>query len=82
MIQVKIITFGVVRDMVGGHQMVEEVLPEGATVDQLHALLTERYPALRRLDNLRYAVNARYARGNTPINAIDEIALIPPVSGG
>ena len=42
----------------------------------------ERYPALRELSSLALAVNQAYARDKDPVHESDEIALIPPVSGG
>ena len=82
MITVKIVTFGVVRDMLGGQSSLTETLPEDTSLEDLSALLNDRYPALRRLDALRYAVNARYAGKDVTLQQNDEIALIPPVSGG
>jgi molybdopterin synthase sulfur carrier subunit len=40
------------------------------------------YPALEKLRSLFIAVNQQYAEDNQSINETDEIALIPPVSGG
>jgi molybdopterin synthase sulfur carrier subunit len=82
MITVKIVTFGIVRDMLGGQSTLVETLPPDTRLEDLSVLLNDRYPALRRLDALRYAVNAQYAGKDTPLQQNDEIALIPPVSGG
>ncbi|MCC6413311.1 MAG: MoaD/ThiS family protein [Saprospiraceae bacterium] len=79
---VKIVTFGIVRDMLGGQSALTESLPSDTRLEDLSALLNDRYPALRRLDALRYAVNARYAGKDVTLQHNDEIALIPPVSGG
>jgi molybdopterin converting factor subunit 1 len=58
-------------------------LPEAITVaDLLHAT-GEQFPALsRHLPHCRVAVNREYARNDQPVREGDEIALLPPVSGG
>lgn len=82
MITVKIVTFGIVRDMLGGQSTLVETLPPDTRLEDLSELLNNRYPALRRLDALRFAVNAKYAEKDVALQQNDEIALIPPVSGG
>jgi molybdopterin synthase catalytic subunit len=45
--------------------------------------LCERYPALRLMEGrLLFAANAEYAGAEFVLHAGDELALIPPVSGG
>jgi len=42
-----------------------------------------KYPELATINNvLSIAVNAEYVDGNTILNSGDEVAFIPPVSGG
>lgn len=80
----KILLFGITRDIVGKHSL-ELPGPEAdslATADQLKAHLMERYPDLRKVSSLALAVNNEYATANAPVREGDEIALIPPVSGG
>lgn len=78
----QILVFGVTREIAGDSviEIGEEMVPEnaGALLD----LLRERYPRLREISSLRIAVNNEFALEDTPINSKDEIALIPPVSGG
>lgn len=58
-------------------------LGEGLTARDVYALLCDRYPALDGLgDSLMYAVNAEYVSPEHPVRDGDELALIPPVSGG
>jgi molybdopterin converting factor small subunit len=45
-------------------------------------ILTDRYPALSKLSSLTIAVNGEYSQPHTIINSGDEVAIIPPVSGG
>jgi molybdopterin synthase sulfur carrier subunit len=44
--------------------------------------MKERFPALAALRSLAVAVNGQYADAATSIQPGDEVALIPPVSGG
>ena len=58
-------------------------LPDGATVAQARNPLLERLPSLRdHIDRCAYAVNRGYVKADTILSDGDELALIPPVSGG
>jgi len=59
-------------------------LPQASiTADELKQLLAERYPdAAGRIETCFFAKNQTYAAGDEPLGEQDEIALIPPVSGG
>jgi molybdopterin synthase sulfur carrier subunit len=72
--------FGVTKDILGGKEMVVEV--DGKTVAELRKHLTGRYPSLIGLRSLFIAVNSNYAEDDQQLSETDEIALIPPVSGG
>jgi len=62
---------------------VELELNEFATVESLRRALLLRLPGLEAMkDSLRFAVNAEYADDSTAITKSDEVACIPPVSGG
>ncbi|MFZ5999039.1 MAG: molybdopterin converting factor subunit 1 [Bacteroidota bacterium] len=73
-------TFGITRDILGGREVTVD-LP-GNTVAELRQLLTRKHPELLDLRSLMIAVNNSYAQEHQEINETDEIALIPPVSGG
>ncbi len=60
---------------------VEVELPSGARVSDLLTALSSRADG-RPLPRPVVAVNQRYARPETVLNASDEIAIIPPVAGG
>jgi molybdopterin converting factor small subunit len=60
---------------------VEVELPSGSRVSDLLAELTSRADN-RPLPRPVVAVNQRYARPDTVLEASDEIAIIPPVAGG
>lgn len=57
---------------------------EGATVDQVLAAARERYgdEFARLLPNCRVWVNGEPAGGGEPVTGDDEVAVLPPVSGG
>lgn len=78
----RLLLFGITREIVGSDtvEIPASDLPD--TVAALRALLLERYPSLREITSLRIAVNNQFAAGDTPIGPRDEVALIPPVSGG
>ncbi len=58
-------------------------LPDDATVGSLWALLVEHYPRLvGYTGRMLYAVNQEYSQLDTPLHDGDEVAYIPPVSGG
>jgi molybdopterin synthase sulfur carrier subunit len=78
--KLKIKAFGVTKDYLGGKEAVVEI--KGRTVGDLRTELNERYPQLLGLRSLYIAVNRDYADENKVLEITDEIALIPPVSGG
>lgn len=78
--EVKVLAFGIAKDIFGGREI--NVQPQEATAQSLKAELEARYPALKELASYMIAVNDEYADSNTVIRSTDEIAIIPPVSGG
>ena len=57
--------------------------PEGCTAGQLLALLAAKHAGLAALaPSLQLALNQRYAPRDAPLADGDELALIPPISGG
>ena len=80
---VRVRLFAILRER-AGRDAVEVELPEGATVaDALRelALLPGLAEPIERMP-VRMAVNREYADSATPLAAEDELALIPPISGG
>lgn len=76
----KIRAFGITRELLGGKDTVIEI--RGTTVGELRQELGERFPELLGLKSLFIAVNNDYAEDDRVLEPTDEIALIPPVSGG
>ena len=77
----KILTFGIARDIIGSSTLSIDIT-EGATSEDLKRQLLELYPRFLSLSSLMIAVNAEYGNSETVLHEGDEIALIPPVSGG
>lgn len=76
-----VLCFAQLREILGA--TVELELPEGADVATLQRTLFARYPEQPALQVARVAVNRSYVVDlSQPLAAGDEIALIPPVSGG
>lgn len=76
----KVKAFGITKDLLGGREAIVET--RGDTVGDLRLSLAEKYPQLSDLRSLYIAVNNDYAGDEIIITDSDEIALIPPVSGG
>ena len=79
-VQVKL--FAVAKQLVGSDTASVE-LPAEPTVADLRTALARDFPALEvTLASVVFAVNAEYATDQTRLSTTDEIACIPPVSGG
>lgn len=76
----KVKAFGITRDIVGGREIDVRIMD--ASVAGLRAHLEQTYPRLKELRSLLIAINNEYAEDALQIETNDEIALIPPVSGG
>lgn len=77
----RILAFGIAKEIFASPEIVTE-LPENATVQDLRLYLEERYPRLKQLVSYRVARNNVFADNAEPLVEQDEIAIIPPVSGG
>ncbi len=78
---IKIRLFGAAADRAGTREA--DVESKATTLDELWPLLTDMYPGLRPMrETLAFAVNEEYARGDAPVEPGDEVAILPPVSGG
>lgn len=76
-----ILAFGIARE-IAGESTVNVPLNDCITVEELRIVLIERYPELRNLKTFMIAVNGEYAKPGQVICKQDEVAIIPPVSGG
>ena len=80
--EVTVKLFAISKDIIGKKE-ISLVLPNGMTIRMLREKILEMYPALDSLSNqFVLAVNHKIVTEDTMINHCDEIALLPPVSGG
>lgn len=80
--RVVVLFFGVLKELAGKSSDSAE-LAEGASVGDLRAHYAEQLPRLKPLmAALAIAVNQKYATPETILKSGDEVALLPPVSGG
>ena len=81
-VQVNVKLFAILRDKAGVSELALD-LPAGATVATAAEQLAIKFPALRdSLHRVAYAVNREYGSTQMQLHDGDELALIPPVSGG
>ena len=74
--------FAIVRDRAGISDLKLE-LPAGSTVEDVTAEVARQYPAISQfLQRAAFAVNHNYVSRATRLEEQDEVAIIPPVSGG
>jgi molybdopterin converting factor subunit 1 len=79
-ISVRVRLFAAYREAAATRTL-EAPLPSGARVRDLVDLLAQRIPALRAAPGM-VAVNQNYVGQDYELREGDEVALIPPVSGG
>ena len=81
-VAVKVLFFGRVRELTGlSEESVE--LAAGATLSDLFALYATRYPKLAEFrSSLVASRNQEFAAWDTRLSSGDDIAFLPPVSGG
>ena len=80
--KVRLRLFAVARQHAGTDE-ITIYLEGGKTIGDLRRALINAVPELGPLaDHLRFAVNSDYAGDATAIEETDEVACIPPVSGG
>ncbi|HET7206544.1 MAG TPA: molybdenum cofactor biosynthesis protein MoaE [Terriglobales bacterium] len=80
--QVRVLFFGMLKDVTGRVADVLE-LPEGACLADLLGHYEKHVPKLKALlPSVAVAVNREYAAPESQLHGNDEVALLPPVSGG
>ncbi len=80
--RVKVRLFARLREMAGAAELTRDV-PAGATVATVWRLLAAEFPGFGPYEHaVSSAVNAEYARQDRGLHDDDEVAFLPPVSGG
>lgn len=75
-----ILAFGLARELLGVSEL--NFNTRVKNVGELRQHLLVEYPVLSNLEQLRIAVNQIYAEDEEILDGNEEIALLPPVSGG
>ncbi|MGA8213463.1 MAG: molybdopterin converting factor subunit 1 [Candidatus Sulfotelmatobacter sp.] len=82
LMRVRVLFFGGLKDLAGKASDLLE-LPDGASVRDVLAHYLSEVPRMREsMSSLAVAVNQEYAGAETKLKSDDEVALLPPVSGG
>ncbi|WP_312698324.1 MoaD/ThiS family protein [Sphingobacterium mizutaii] len=79
--KITVLGFGIAKDIFDSSEIHLEV-NEGLNVSDLRSVLEEGYPQLNKLKSYMLAIDEEYAEDSQIINSGNEIAVIPPVSGG
>ncbi|MDO6472271.1 MoaD/ThiS family protein [Maribacter sp. 1_MG-2023] len=77
-----VLFFGITKDIVGSSEINFSNELKPVNVAELKKQLIKSYPEFSKLNSLAVAVNSEYADDDLPLNGNEEIAIIPPVSGG
>jgi molybdopterin converting factor subunit 1 len=81
-VRVTVRLFARLRDIAGAAELTREVAPD-ATVGAVWKGLAADFPELVQYErSISSAVNADYSRMDVQVREGDEVAFLPPVSGG
>ncbi|HEU0370311.1 MAG TPA: MoaD/ThiS family protein [Candidatus Acidoferrum sp.] len=81
-IRVKVLFFGRLREAAGAAEELVDMVA-GARIEELFATFVARQPELGRYrSSLVASRNREFAAWDTPLHSGDEVAFLPPVSGG
>lgn len=78
--ELKVLYFGMIAEATGCKEEII-LLRSGTTIDQLENLLKDKYENLQHL-SFKVAVDKEITVNDTLLNPNNEIALLPPFSGG
>lgn len=74
--------FARLREIAGSDTIARE-MPDPSTLADVWSSLAAEWPAMRAFDStVSGALNAEYARMSRAVSDGDEVAFLPPVSGG
>jgi MoaE-MoaD fusion protein len=81
-VRIRVLFFGVTRDIVGRTEDSLEITP-GARLETVLEEYAARFPRLREMTgSLVLALNQQFSSPSSAVHDGDEVALLPPVSGG
>jgi molybdopterin synthase sulfur carrier subunit len=82
-VQITVRLFARLRDLAGEAEWREDLAASAVTVADLWQAATRRHPALEPYGrSISCAVNATFARMTAAVEDGDDVAFLPPVSGG
>jgi len=81
-VRIRVLFFGVLRDVTGVREDQIEV-PEGSRLENVFAVYANRFPRLNEISaSIVPALNQQFAPHSAVVSEGDEVAFLPPVSGG
>ena len=80
LLSVRVKLFASSREVIGKDE-IRLKLTKPTTVDDLRKMIMEMYPSLSKV-TFAVAVNHKVADDSTTVSYLDEVAILPPVSGG
>jgi len=81
--QINVLFFATLKDLIGQSKLIFALDANAATVDALRATLADQYPqAAANLQSAVCAVNEEFAFATDTVKDGDTVAFFPPVSGG
>jgi molybdopterin converting factor subunit 1 len=81
--RMKVLLFGIAKDIIGTSIFEMPSQPKyPTTVKELKVIMVQMFPDFAKLSSFAVAVNSEYAHDDEALQLNDEIAIIPPVSGG
>jgi MoaE-MoaD fusion protein len=81
-VRIRVLFFGVLRDIVGLREDSLDI-PEGGRLGLVFELYASRFPRLRGMAaSVVLALNQEFSTPSAPLAEGDEVAFLPPVSGG
>jgi MoaE-MoaD fusion protein len=81
-VRIRVLFFGVLRDIVGLREDSIDI-PEGGLVEAVYEHYASRFPRLREVSSsIVLALNQQFSDLKAPLADGDEVAFLPPVSGG
>ncbi|MFT7668215.1 MAG: molybdopterin synthase catalytic subunit/molybdopterin converting factor small subunit [Planctomycetota bacterium] len=80
--ELRVLLFASLRERAGVDELLCSDLPDGLDLGGLKQLLQERHPELGNLEHISSVIGEQYVSDDTVLRAGQEVALLPPVSGG
>lgn len=82
-VQIKVLFFAKARDITGGLTELQLEVSQGSTTEDCLNKLVDKFPGLEEIRKcIVVAVNEEYATESAVVKDKDELAIIPPISGG